>query len=172
MAGSLFLALALSGCNYSQTGDAPAPNSNYQWRSLYREDVKSVAVPIFTNKAFDRGVEFSLTEAIVKQIEARTPYKVMPRERADSVLEGEVVSVTRSVVSNDAQAAIPQEQLYIVRVNFVWKDIRTGRILCERKNFEQTAVYYPTLGEGRYVGQQENAEKLAAGIVQELAADW
>lgn len=168
-ASSLVLVM---GCSYQQSGETPDPNSNYQWRSLYREDVKSVAVPIFANKDFNRGVEFSLTEAIVKQIEARTPYKVMPRERADTILEGEVVSVSRNVISNDAQAAIPQEQLYTVRVNFVWKDIRTGRILCERRNFEQTAVYYPTLAEGRFIGQQQNAEKLAAGIVSELAADW
>jgi len=164
--------LVLAGCSYHHTGDTPDPQSNYQWRSLYREDVKSVAVPIFTNKDFTRGVEFALTESIVKQIESRTPYKVMPRERADTVLEGEIVEVRRNVISNDARAAIPQEQIYTVRVNFVWKDIRTGRILCERKNFEQTAVYYPTLGEGRYIGQQQNVEKLAAGIVQELQADW
>lgn len=162
----------LAGCNYSQTGDAPKADSNYQWRSLYREDVKSVAVPIFVNKDYTRGVEFSLTEAIVKQLEARTPYKVMPRERADTILEGEIVEVRRNVISNDARAAIPQEQLYTVRVNFLWKDLRSGRVLCERKNFEQTAVYYPTLGEGRFVGQQQNVEKLAAGIVQELQADW
>jgi len=162
----------LDGCGYSHTGSTPSAQSGYQWRSLYREDVKSVAVPIFTNKDFTRGVEFSLTEAIVKELELHTPYKVMPRERADTILEGEIVEVRRNTVSNDARAAIPQEQLYIVRINFIWKDLRSGRILVERRNFEQTATYYATLGEGRFIGQQQNVEKLATGIVQELQADW
>ncbi|MCS7032800.1 MAG: hypothetical protein NZ561_02265, partial [Phycisphaerae bacterium] len=70
------------------------------------------------------------------------------------------------------RAAIPQEQLYKITVNFVWKDLRTGKILVERRNFEQTATFYPTLGEGRFVGSQQAAEQLARGIVQELQADW
>lgn len=96
----------------------------------------------------------------------------MPRERADTILEGEIVEVRRNTISNDARSTIPQEQLYTVRINFVWKDLRTGHILCERRNFEQTAVYYATLGEGKYTGQMQNVEKLALGIVQELQADW
>ena len=129
-------------------------------------------MPIFKNKTYERGVEFSLSKAVVNQIEMRTPYKVMPRERADTILEGEVVTVTRQTLSRDSRADIPQEQLYIVRVNFVWKDLRSGRILCQRRNFEQTATFYPTLAENQFVGSQQNVEKLALGIVQELQANW
>jgi hypothetical protein len=109
---------------------------------------------------------------VINQIEARTPYKVVPRERADSILEGQIVSVRVNTVSEDRDAAIPQEQLLDIRMNFTWKDLRTGRILVERRGWEQTATYYPTLGEGRATGTQAAAEKLAIGIVQELQADW
>ena len=68
--------------------------------------------------------------------------------------------------------AIPQEQLYAVTVNFTWKDLRTGRVLVDRRNFRQTTTYYPTLGEGRFVGSQQAVERLALGIVQEMQADW
>jgi hypothetical protein len=57
-------------------------------------------------------------------------------------------------------------------VNFTWKDLRSGKILVQRTNFEQTATYYPSLGEGEYVGEQSAAESLAAGIVHELEAAW
>jgi len=165
------LALLLAGCGYSKPGD-PSANSWYQWKSLYREDVKSVAVPIFKNKSYDRGVEFSLSKALVNEVEMRTPYKVMPRDHADTILEGEIVSVSRQTISSDSRADIPQEQLYIVRINFVWKDLRSGQILCERRNFEQTATFYPTLAEDQFVGSQQNCEKLALGIVQEMQANW
>ena len=160
----------LSGCGYTHGGDEPS--GTYQWRSLYREDVKTVAVPIFQNKDFTRGVEFSLTKAVVNDIEAHTPYKVVPRERADTILEGEITSVKRSTLSKDSQTAVPQEQLYIITVDFTWKEIKTGRMLVERRNFEQTTTYYPTLGEGQFVGNQQAVEKLALAIVQELQANW
>jgi hypothetical protein len=174
------LALAASGCGYqsggAEAGDKaaakPAAAEGYQWKSVYRQDVRSVAVPIFKSVSFARGVEFSLSTALVKQIEATTPCKVLPRERADTILEGEVVEVSVATLSNDPKSALPQEQLVDVRVNFTWKDLRTGRILVERRNLERAATFYPTLGEGRFVGTQEASERLALAIVQELQADW
>jgi hypothetical protein len=163
--------LLLSGCGYSKPGDEP-DNSWYQWRSLYREDVRTVAVPIFKNKDYHRGVEFALSKALVNQLEMRTPYKVVDREKADTVLEGEIVSIAIHTVSQDTSSAIPQEQLYDIKVNFTWKDQRSGLILCNRTNFEQTTTFYPTLGEPEFEGSQNGVEKLALGIVQELQADW
>ncbi|MGB7161313.1 MAG: LptE family protein [Tepidisphaeraceae bacterium] len=163
--------MLLSGCGYNQ-GAGNDDSSGYHWQSLYRQDVRTVAVPIFTTTSFDRGVEFSLSQAVVKQIEATTPYKVVPRERADTILEGQVVDVRNTVLSTDPNSAVPQEQLLAITVNFTWKDLRSGRIFVERRGFEHTATYYPTLGEGRFVGTQHAVEKLALAIVQEFQADW
>lgn len=157
----------IAGCGY-MGGDG----EGYTNASLYRQDVRTVAVPIFSSKSFVRGVEFQLTTAVVQQIESTTPYKVVPPERADSILEGQIVDVGVSTVSNDSRTAIPQEQLYRISVNFVWKDLRSGRVMVERRNFEQTSTFYPTLAEGRWAGSQIAAEQLARGIVQELQADW
>jgi hypothetical protein len=178
-------ALCCTGCGYqsapapaagaAQPGSTPtskAGAAGYHWSSLYRDDVHTVAVPIFTNRSFRRGVEFALTKAIVNQLEATTPYKVVPREHADTILEGEVLDTHIRTISPDIRTGLPQEQLYIVRLNFTWKDQRTGRILVERRRFEQSATYYPTAGEGIYVGNQQNVERLAVAIVQELQADW
>jgi len=159
--------LAVAGCGYHGGAD-----SGYHWESLYRPDVRTVAAPIFDNNTFSRGVEFALSKAIVNQLEASTPYKVMPREKADTVLEGEIVRVSANTISQDTTSAIPQEQITAIIVNFVWKDLRNGRILCERRGFQAAATYYPTLGESRWVSQQHATEKLATAIVQELQADW
>ena len=167
----LFL-VALAGCGYQQSGDGSIGSSGYQWGSLYRQDVKTIAVPIFTNVDFNRGDEFTLTKAVVTQIEQRTPYKVVDREKADTILEGQITHVTRQTVSSDRNSNLPQEQLYGVRVDFTWKDLRTGRVLVERHGFEQTSPYYPTLGEGRETGAMNTDEQLALAIVQELQADW
>jgi hypothetical protein len=167
------LLLACCGCGYSQSNKYDQPTSGgYNWHSLYRQDIQSVAVPIFTNKSFFQGAEFSLTKAVVNHIEANTPYKVVNRERADTILEGEIVSVQKSTVSRDRRTALPQDQLMTITVNFLWKDLRSGKILVQRKTFDQASTYYPTLGEGEFDGSQQAVEKLAIAIVQELQADW
>jgi hypothetical protein len=165
-------ALCGGGCGYQQTGSTANAAPGYRWSSLYRGDVKTVAVPIFTNKTFYRGVEFQLSKAIVSNLEAQTPYKVAPRERADTVLEGEITRIRARTISEARGAAIPQEQLYLVTVNFTWKDLRSGKILVQQKNFEQASHWYPTLGEGQFIGEQQNVERLALAIVQELQAQW
>jgi hypothetical protein len=108
----------------------------------------------------------------VNQLEAHSPYKVVPRERADTIIEGEVVEVRSTTLSNSFNANIPQEQLLTITVNFTWKDLRNGRILVERRGFEQAATYYATLGESRFYGRQLAAERVALGIVQEMQSDW
>ncbi|HSH96528.1 MAG TPA: LPS assembly lipoprotein LptE, partial [Roseimicrobium sp.] len=148
------------------------PQSGYKWKTLYREDVRTVAVPIFTTKSFHQGVEFQLTKAIVTQIEAMSPYKVVDRDRADTILEGEIVDVRTRTVSRDRDSAVPQEQIQGIVVNFVWKDLRTGKILQQKYNFEESKVFYPTLAESQFTGTQSSVENLAVSIVHEMQADW
>lgn len=176
------MTLVLSGCGYNQSDysqagaftddDSATASAGPTSRTLYRDDVRTVAVPIFTNRSFERNVEFDLSKAIVQYIESATPYKVVPKERADTILEGEVTHVEIDTVSQSPFNTQPQEQLIEIRVNFTWKDLRTGRILTQRRRFEQSGTYYPTLGEGRFVGSQQQVERLAVAIVQELQQDW
>ncbi|MGA2498541.1 MAG: LptE family protein [Tepidisphaeraceae bacterium] len=165
--------LLLAGCGYSQTGSSKNEiSSGYHWNSLFREDVQSVAVPIFTNKDYRRGVEFRLTEAVIKQIEARAPYKVVPKDRADTVLEGQITQVWTNALTRDYETNLPREQVLNITVDLIWKDLRNGQILMQRKNFSRQVVFYPTLGEGDFIGTQDAVEKFAVEIVQEMQADW
>src|SRR3954453_1923045 len=84
---SSILVCLLAGCGYS-TG-----NSGYHWSSLYRQDVQTVHVPIFKNVTYNRGMEFSLSRAVITKLESMTPYKVASAETADTILEGEITSV-------------------------------------------------------------------------------
>jgi hypothetical protein len=169
--GSIFAAVLLfamvGGCSWQSGSD-----SGWHWGTTYRQDIHSVAVPVFTSKDFRRGVESQLSEALVKKIEEFTPYKVEPKERADTILEGEIVSITPSTLSLNPFTATPQEQEYSIIVDFTWKDLRTGKILVSKINFEQATTYFPYLGEGQYIASQNSVEKLALGIVNEMAGPW
>lgn len=161
--------IGFSGCSYQQ---ADGDKSGYTHGSIFRSDIRTVAVPAFGTKSYSRGDEVTLSQALVTQIESRTPYKVVPIERADTVLEGIVVGTGVGTVSTDNSTALPQEHLYTISVDFTWKDLRTGQILVDRRNFEHSGTYYPTMGEGRFTGRQAAAEALAASIVDELQGDW
>jgi hypothetical protein len=165
------LCMALAGCGYHMS-NMGEPEASYKWNTLYRDDVKTVAIPIFANRTYFQGVEFRLTKAIINDLEAYSPYRVAPRERADTILEGEVERVRVRTISNNRVSAVPQEQMYTVVVRFTWRDLRTGKILVHREDFEQSAPFYPTLGEAQFEGQQQNIEHLALAIVQALQADW
>src|ERR1700683_4461506 len=113
---SILLILLLSGCGmHSGDGDG------WHWSTTYRQDIHSVAVPIFTTRDYHRGVEFQLTDALVKKIEEFTPYKVEPRERADTLLEGEIVSIQTTTLQLDPYTATPQEEQYSIIAQFTWK---------------------------------------------------
>jgi hypothetical protein len=168
----LCAAMFCAGCGYTLSNDPATATADYHNPTLYRKDVKTVAVPIFTNHTYYRGVEFGLTKAIINQLESQSPYKVVSRDEADTLLEGEIIRIHVQTSSNSETTGLPQEQLYIISVDFRWKDLRNGKMLVQRHDFEQTAPYYPTLGESQFYGTQENIEKLALAIVQEMQDNW
>jgi hypothetical protein len=170
---SSILLLLLCGCGYQEQGVYGGNTMpGYQWHSLYREDIQTVAVPVFLNTSYRRGIEINLSKAIIQDIETHTPYKVVSSDKADTILEGEINFVATNTLTNNIDTALPQEQSITMRVNFTWKNLRTGQMLVERRDFEQKATFFPTLGEGTFIGSQDAVERLALGIVNELQADW
>lgn len=156
----------VGGCGYRNV-DAEAGGAG-----LWRSDITTVAVPTFDTTSFRRYDELRLTKAIGTEIESRTPYKIAPQDRADTVLEGRIIDSRVLTASRNRLNAVPQEQIYVVTVDFTWKDLRNGRILVDRRNFEASAPYYPYLGESADMGSYLSVEDLAAAIVSELQADW
>ena len=78
--------------------------AGYQWgaASLYPTDIRTVHVPLVASNSFRRQLGERLTEAIAKQIEQDTPYKVVNQTNADSVLRGRIVSERKRVLVENA----------------------------------------------------------------------
>jgi len=165
---------SVAGCGYSwaNNGNSFSSAPAAAPKGLYPEDVQTVAVPIFANRTYQRGIEFSLSKAVINALELQTPYKVTSTDKADTILEGQIVDAGVRYLSRNLFNALPQEQMYFVIVNFTWKDLRTGKILVDRRGFSQHAAYYPTLGEDPYVGSQDNIEKLSVAIIEQLQSPW
>jgi hypothetical protein len=151
--------LALAGCGYSS-------------KPPFNSSVRTVCVPVFANKTFRREWEFRLTEAIDKNIEYHTPYKVVARKDADSLLTGEIYQIQENLLTNRFQTDLPRETQLTIVVNFTWKDLRSGKIIVERKNFNRSATEAPQIGERVEDAEQLATERIAAAIVDQMQSDW
>jgi len=151
-----------------------ATGCGYSTAELFPTEYQTVAVPIFDNRTFYRGVEFDLTEALVKEIEQRTPYKTMAANVADTLLSGTVTNVYVQELSRTREAGLPQEVQVTVTIDFDWTDQRSGAKLVSRRSFSGVGRYVPTqpVGESFEIGQHAAVERIARDIVSSLRGDW
>lgn len=159
---TLFVAvtvMAAGGCGYSN-------------ESLHRENVRTVYVEMFQSREFRRGIEFQLTEALRKEIEKSTPYRNAPRNRADSVLEGEVIQWQEAAVGKDFITNRPREAVGTLYIRYRWKDMRTGKLLVDRPTMITTVQYVRPAGEESYDAYQLAADQMSRRIVESMETPW
>jgi hypothetical protein len=162
------LLLAASGCAAYRIGA----------RTLYGPDVNTVFVPMIESDSFRRDLGERLTEAVCKEIEEKTPYKVVGTPNADSVLVARLVSDTKRVVvenQNDDPRAV--EIALFCEVN--WYNRRRepfgpgGAIpLPPELGVNQTSTMLPEAGQSVSTQQQEAIERVAEQIVATMEEPW
>jgi hypothetical protein len=110
-------------------GDGNFKILGYTTRPNYDTRIKTIRVPIFQNKTFIRGVEFDLTKAVIREIEQKTPYKVVgPNCNADTELTGTITTFTKGLL-NVNQINEVREAETTLACEVVWRDLRTGEYL-------------------------------------------
>ena len=153
------LAMLPAGCGYTM-------------KSIYPSGIHTVAVPIWKNNTFRRGLEFNLTEAIDKNIESRTPYRLAPINQADTELTGTIINASEGVLSNSFQTNLPQETQFTIVVNFTWRNLRTGAVLSRRVNFATSSTEIPQIGQQLPDAQQMAVERMAQAVVNQMQKSW
>lgn len=158
--------IVLGGC-------ASDPARGYAFASVHAADIRTIEVPMFENNSFDTGIEPLLTEALVKEIQRSTPWRVVPGT-GDTRLEAAVREAGYSRLSRTPGTGLTQEGLRDLIVDFVWRDNRTGDVLATRRGMRVYSAFVPQrgVGEPADVGQWNAAEELARAIVQELRSTW
>ncbi len=156
---SLVALVGLTGCGYSSD-------------DLFRTDVKTVYVQMFDTREFRRDLEFMLTEAVKKRIATDTPYRIAPKEKADTILKGEVLEERQAAFAPDFRSRQPRDMQMTLIVRMEWKDVRTGRILVNRPLLLQGVDYLPPAGETEKFAQQKGIDRLAARIVAQMYNEW
>lgn len=166
-AAAPLLALALASC-------ADDPTQGYSFNSSYSEAVRTVHVPMFRNPTFHRGIEVELTDAIIKEIQSSTPWKVSDASVADTTLSGAITEAELRRLSTSRTAGLAQEVAVIITVDFDWTDARTGKALASRRSFTASETFVPTkpIGERLEVGQHAAVQQMARDIVAAMRSSW
>lgn len=143
----------------------------YSTERPFRRDIQSVHVEMFDSKEFRRELEFKLTESLAKRIEMDTPYRIATRERADSVLSGEIVRVDQRTLGTDFETDRPRELASTVVVNWRWKNLKTGEIQ-DMPRQVYTTSYIPPVGESFDTATVRGLDGLAEQIVASMESGW
>src|SRR5271168_4903546 len=105
------LVLVLAGCGYHTAGSAVALPQN----------VKTVAIPGFVSHSQTFRIEQLLTDAVVREFDARTQYHVVHdlHSDADAVLKATVLSASASPLAYDSQTGRAISALVTVSLQVV-----------------------------------------------------
>ena len=131
-------------------------------------------MPIFQNPTFARGLEVELTDAIIKEIQSKTPWRVAPEGTANTTLVGTLTNSRMRRLSTGNATGMSQELSVELTVDFDWKDVRSGKSLVSRKSFTAAESFVPATPANERVeaGQHAAIQRLARDIVAELRSNW
>lgn len=150
-----------------------AEMSGYCNESLFPEDVDSVYVEMFDNRSFRRGVEYELTDALAKRIESETPYKIVSsRDRADTVISGQIVSIGISALISERETGRALEKEVELRAVVNWKNLKTGELLIDNRSASASASYSEWQNQSFRYASTLAANNLAQKIVELMEKDW
>jgi hypothetical protein len=148
-------------------------------QSLYPSHIQTVYVTMFRSISFRRDLGERLTEAVMKEIELKTPFKVVSSPDADSVLSAEIMGEGKYLVTASQTGEARQSEL-AMQIKVTWVD-RSGRAL---RNGTQVALdeavsvvntnarITPEVGHSVATGQQQAIERAAKQIVAMMEAPW
>jgi hypothetical protein len=169
VASYIVLLASLAGCAGYQIGN----------QSLYPAHIRTVYVPMFDSTSYRRNLGEQLTEAVQKEIELKTPYKVVHDPNADSILSGQIVGETKRLVVG-SRTGDPRELQVNLRVQVSWID-RWGGVIRQAEPIplppEVTEVsasgnVIPEVGQSVAVADQQALSRLAEQIVALMETPW
>jgi hypothetical protein len=154
---------------------------NYQFgaRTLFPEGYETVYVPVFDSSSYRRGLAEELTEAVVKEIEKRSYYKVVASPSADTVLTGKITSESKHLLFQTLNSD-PREVEVNLAVKVSWIDQR-GKAVREIPSVPvpQAAVdiaaangVVPEVGQSIATSHQTAIKRLAEQIVSLMEKPW
>ena len=162
-----FPLLLLIGCGYHAVGSATHLPAN----------VRTLSVPVFSTRAQQFHTEFAFTQAVVKELDARTKYVILnpsssdPTTDADATLHGSILSETASPLTYDSESGQTSSYLITVTARVVL-NARDGHVLYENNSLVFREQYQSTQDVSSFIQEDGPAvQRLARDFAQTVVAN-
>ena len=144
------------GCGY-HLGHRPPPS------------VQTIAVPIFDNVTFPlrRDIEYALTSALRREIQVRTPLRLVDDDSADMTVYGKVAEFQERTVAETATDR-KLESRFRITVHLVIEDYVNGTVT--RKTVKDTEPFSIEPGQTLDAAQRRAVDNLSEKILLAIEA--
>src|SRR5262249_53487670 len=164
--GLAIVMLTSAGCGY--TVGAP-----------FSPEIRSVHVPIFNSGSSRRFLEYQLTEAVQKQIQQRSHFRLVKESEADTRLTGRIIDLRKTALGQTRNSDARELQVNL-HVEVTWEDIRSGQILAQQRvalppellQLAAQAEFAPEVGQSLATADQSAINRLARNIVDMMEVPW
>jgi alanine dehydrogenase len=159
----LLCLVGFTSCGYHVAGQA----------TRIPPDVKTIAVPIFTNETSRFRIEQKLAAAVTREFVERTKYRVTPDPAgADAVLKGTVKDVRSGVVTFDLTTGRATTLQIQVTANVQLVDLHTQRVLFSNPNYVFREEYQVSSSTSEEFQEDEPAlTRLSQDLARTLVTD-
>jgi outer membrane lipopolysaccharide assembly protein LptE/RlpB len=158
------LLLSLTGCGYHQAGSA----------THLPPDVRTLAVPIFTTKVQAYHTEVAFTQAIIRELNTRTKYRILNSDTpsADATLHGTILTQTVAPLTYDSASGETSSYLITITAK-VLLTAHDGHVLYENDNLLYHEQYQSTLDLSGFIQESSPAvsrisRTFATAVVSDL----
>jgi outer membrane lipopolysaccharide assembly protein LptE/RlpB len=167
---TLAIALAITGCGYHQVGAATHVPAS----------VRTLAVPIFQSKVQAYNTETAFTQAVARELNTRTKYRVLTNVRggveptaqpADATLQGTILTQAVTPLTYDATSG--QTSSYLVTITASVELVgHDGAVLYRNNAFAWREQYQSTQDLSGFVQEDSAAvRRMAHDFAQSLVSD-
>jgi hypothetical protein len=188
----ILFCLILSACQSTEKWEI----FGYTVGPRHNTNIPTIRVPIFHNLTFIRDVEFELTEAVIKRIEAATPWKVVREGPADAELNGTVINLAKRHILQNGLNEVREAELTLA-VEVIFHDTRTGANLLDPAKpqpqappdlvepvptnqppppkpvlVRRSASFIPEIGQSYATARQKVIDEMAVQIVNLMECPW
>ena len=160
---SLIFVLLFAGCGYHSAGSATHIPAN----------VRTIAVPVFATHSQAYHSEMALTQAVVRELDTRTHYRVLTdgSADADAVLSGTILTQTSVPLTYDSTSGETSSYLVTLTVKVVLT-ARDGRVLYQNDALSYREQYQSTQDLTGFLREDPAAvNRLARDFAQALVGD-
>ncbi len=159
----LFAAACATGCGYhvAGRGDRLPP------------DVKTIAVPTFTNQTKRFRIEQQFTAAVVREFIEATHYRVVAEpENADAVVQGTVKNIATGVIAFNQNTGAATALQVVVTANVRMVDQHTHKVLFSNPRYIFREEYQISQNNSQLFEEEGPAlERLSRDFAHTLVTD-